>query len=300
MAFTFDNDASSIAGILTADPGANVLTISGTQGIVLPSGTIAQRPASPSNGTMRTNTDLGVTEQFVNGTWQPMFQNGGRGFGCVFDDFLMDANVANGALFGEGWTSFLSGAGASVAKNGAQVTSGNDSVGVMEISTGTTTTGQGAMYLSLGCFVLGYGQIYTEWRVMVPVLSGAVDDYDVELGFQDTFNAQPDTNNGAYFIYHSQTTTTWRCKTYAGGVVTITDTGTTVVANTWYKLGILINAAGTSVGFYINDVLLATNTTNIPTLPTGWGIKNYKRLGTTARVVDIDYAQLIYTPTTTR
>jgi len=296
MAFTFDNDASSIAGILTADPGANVLTISGTQGIVLPSGTIAQRPASPSNGTMRTNTDLGVTEQFVNGAWQPIFQSGGRGFGCVFDDFLYDANIATGAIFGEGWTVLETGAGASVASNPNLVTSGNNSLGVMELSTGTTTTGVAAMSLSLDCFILGHGQYYTEWRVMVPVLSSVAQEYIFQMGFVDA-NANA---NGVFFVYHSTVTTTWRAATQNAGVGTRVDTGITVNANQWYKLGILINAAGTSVDFYIDDALVATITTNIPTTAIGFNATIFKAAGITARVADIDYAQLIYTPTTTR
>lgn len=297
MAFTFDNDQSSIAGVLTIDPSTSFATVAGTQGLVIPSGTIAQRPVSPTAGLMRNNTDLGLVEQYVNGAWQPVSSPGGRGFGSFFDDFIMDASQNT---FGEGWIKTLTGTGASVVSVAADVTSANNSAGVIELATGTQATGQAAAYLSLGSFVLGYGQFYTEWRVMFPVLSSATQDYVYQVGFQDQFNTNPDTANGVYFLYHSQTTTTFRCKTVAATVTTTTDTGLTVVANTWYKLGILINAAGTSVQFYINDVLEQTNTTNIPTLPMGWGNKNYKMIGTTSRVAAIDYAQLIYTPTTVR
>lgn len=303
MALVFDNDASSIAGIVKADPGVNVLTIANTQGILLPSGTIAQRPVSPINGTMRTNTDLSVTEQYVNGVWQPIFQSGGRGYGCFFDDFLVDAGVASGARFGEGWTSSLTGTGASAVSNFAQVTSANDSVGVMELSTGTTTTGNAGISLSTGCFVLGYGQFFAEWRVMIPTLSTGAQQFDFYAGFLDTITGG-DQTNGVYFQYNQASSTLWRACTASGSVRT-KNNNTTVVAGTWYKLGILINAAASSVGFYINDTLVATNTTNIPTgaelTPAiGFGTKITKLLGTTARVVDIDYEQIIYTPTTVR
>lgn len=39
---------------------------------------------------------------------------------------------------------------------------------------------------------------------------------------------------------------------------TYSDTGITVVANTWYMLEIIVNAAGTSADFYINDAYVGT------------------------------------------
>lgn len=41
----------------------------GTGALGLPSGTTAQRPANPANGFIRYNTDLGIVEAYVNGSW---------------------------------------------------------------------------------------------------------------------------------------------------------------------------------------------------------------------------------------
>jgi hypothetical protein len=63
-----------------------------------------------------------------------------------------------------------------------------------------------------------------------------------------------------------------------------------VVANQWYILKAVINAAATSVDFYIDNVLVKTETTNIPTASTVGNIINLvKSAGTTARTVDVDY-----------
>jgi hypothetical protein len=45
--------------------------VSSTEAMRLPSGTTAQRPASPSNGMIRFNTDLGYAEIYENSTWDP-------------------------------------------------------------------------------------------------------------------------------------------------------------------------------------------------------------------------------------
>jgi hypothetical protein len=64
-----------------------------------------------------------------------------------------------------------------------------------------------------------------------------------------------------------------------------------VNANQWYKLRIDINAAGTSVTFFINDVLVATHTTNIPSSTTAIAPISiiHKSAGTTARTMLTDY-----------
>ena len=48
------------------------LTFTGTEGVVIPSGTAAQRNGSPVNGTFRYNTDDNVFEGRINGAWGPV------------------------------------------------------------------------------------------------------------------------------------------------------------------------------------------------------------------------------------
>jgi len=44
-------------------------TLPGTGGVIVPSGNTAARPSSPTNGTIRYNTQLGVFEAYLNGAW---------------------------------------------------------------------------------------------------------------------------------------------------------------------------------------------------------------------------------------
>jgi hypothetical protein len=74
------------------------------------------------------------------------------------------------------------------------------------------------------------------------------------------------TNDELFFRYTDNVNGgRWEAVTKAGGVETATDTGIAVVANTWYKLRLVVNAAATSVAFSINGALVATNVSNITT-----------------------------------
>jgi hypothetical protein len=71
----------------------------------------------------------------------------------------------------------------------------------------------------------------------------------------------------------------------------------------WDTLRIEVNAAGTSVAFFVDGVQVATHTANIPTgtaraFGAGWLL--IKSLGTTARTVDADYLLVEHDLTTPR
>lgn len=91
----------------------------------------------------------------------------------------------------------------------------------------------------------------------------------------------------ARFVFSSGTSAFWRLETAQGGTSTVTTSAITVASNTWYKLDIMQVTAG-SWTFYINDALVATHTTNVPTS----AFSPYMMWGPTdgtLRYVDIDY-----------
>jgi len=104
----------------------------------------------------------------------------------------------------------------------------------------------------------------TSWIFGGPLISTALQRYTHRIGFS---NITPPNavNNGVFFEYSDdQNGGRWQAITH-DGVETTTDTGVTFAVSTWYKMEFIINAAGTSVEFFIDDVSVATNTTNIPT-----------------------------------
>jgi len=294
-ALIFDNDLGKITNVLTFDPGANVLTVAGTQGLLVPTGTTAQRPGSPANGMIRNNSSLVVPELYGNSSWQPPGSVGGRSYNSFFDDFLID-NAAVATPFAKGWTRFLAGTGAAVNGISSVLSAGNNDIGVVQLSTGTTTTGVASAYLAQNCFALGYGTLYGEWRIQIPTLATAGDAFTARIGFKD--DATTLGANGAYFFHNATTGLRGTCRN--ASVATSTVAIMTIVAGTWYTLGILINAAASSVSFNINGVLLDTVTTNIPVNPFGVNMMVQKSAGTASRSLYVDYAQFYYSLTTTR
>lgn len=109
------------------------------------------------------------------------------------------------------------------------------------------------------------------WFQAPAILSTALQRYVIRAGVASM--ALPNTIlQGILFEYQDdQNGGRWQaiCDD-APGVETSVDTGILVVASTYYFLEIEVNAAGTSVEFFIDSVSVATIATNIPS-GTGFG-----------------------------
>ena len=119
------------------------------------------------------------------------------------------------------------------------------------------------------------------------------------FGFGSVISNSSETN-GVFITYDEGGTANgttasanWQCVTVDNSVRTLTTSTTAVTASAWNKLRIEINAAGTSVTFYVNGTAIATHTTNIPLasnsryvlMKTGLA----KTIGTTTRGFYCDY-----------
>ena len=142
---TFTSATSgSITGINTAstelkfNPSLGILDFSGMTGaITAPTGTTAQRPATPVAGMMRQNSDLGQFEVYDNGQWQQLTTTtytvsylsvaGGGGGGAYLQGVAGGAaGGAGGVLTGTSGSltpgtgySIVIGGGGAAANNGA-------------------------------------------------------------------------------------------------------------------------------------------------------------------------------------
>jgi hypothetical protein len=123
---------------------------------------------------------------------------------------------------------------------------------------------------SLGCVVPGSGTLTVSWVVKLNTLSGAGNTYRYSVGLADygTLANFTDTyTNGIYFHYTDTVNSgNWQIKCTSASVTTTVNTS--VAANTSFNTFTLVaNAAGTSVSFYINNVLVGSAiTTTIPTV----------------------------------
>ena len=204
-----------------------------------------------------------------------------------FDDYFTETSTGGDAPWAESVT------GTSAACANAAIAVGNRP-GMTNCTTGTTATGRTGLMTGLTAVALGQGTTTYKTAVRVTTLSTVTERYSLRVGFQDTAAAAQ--VDAVYLLYDEGGVTTgstasanWQCVTASNSTRTYTDTGTAVSAGGWDDIEIIVNAAGTSVDFYIDGVLECTHTTNIPTGTARALGQALKSIGTTARTFDYDY-----------
>ena len=173
--------------------------------------------------------------------------------------------------------------------------------GVIGFQTVAAATNYIMLVSTSGSVQLWFGNGIWNYETSINLLSlsNAVDRYRLIIGFGSANNTTAEVN-GVFFTYDegatlngTAATPNWQCVTVNNSVRTLTTTTVAVTAATWNKLRIEINADATSVGFYINGTLVATHTTNIPTISAGryllakQGI--FKAVGISNRIMYVDY-----------
>lgn len=206
---------------------------------------------------------------------------------------FLDYTSAGGANTSD-MVSTTSGAGAAIA-NG---TGDTNHIGLQSCSTGTTATGRVAFGSGPAVLRLGGGLWVYEALINIAALSTSAQRYQLVVGFMDTANAANQVD-GAFLLYDeggvstgSAASANWQCVTASNSTRTFTTTGTAVAAAAFVRLRIEVNAAATSIEFFVDGTSVATHTTNIPTAAgreTGFGRLIIKSVGTTASTYTTDY-----------
>jgi hypothetical protein len=141
-------------------------------------------------------------------------------------------------------------------------------------------------------FVIGGGQITMElWQKFIATPTQG----KLFFGLSNVaLSADPSggTNFIGFTVDNFGSSATLQCKTRNASTTTTTSSGSNA-GTTWQKLAIIINNDATSVGFYVNNSLVATHTTNIPSTTTGLCyLSTVYNIGTTRRYV-LDFMQMI-------
>lgn len=170
-------------------------------------------------------------------------------------------------------------------------------MGIADFRTGTDATGRAALLSGSSGIRFGGGRHLLRWD-LISAISDGTDTFVTRVGFLDSPSG--DGTDGIYFRYtHSVNSGRWQAVTRSGATETASDTG---VAQTiaYFTFEIEVNAAATSVAFFINGTLVATNTANIPSGSnlTGIGASIVKSAGTNLREVKADLMIYTFEPTT--
>jgi len=204
----------------------------------------------------------------------------------VFEHFL--SHLASATIFSEVFSGVSSTAGTSHDK---------DHPGVYSLSTGASATSTGYLRVgnSNGAIMVGGGVLVWEQSIKIPDLSSGTQTFVAHFGFAEPgYIVSTGGNHWIKFI-HDNTTGNWIISCKNNGTAKTTTSGT-AVSTGWQKIRIVVNAAATSVSFFVNgtEVTGSPITTNIPdntdSMSFGWGMT--KSFGTTARTIDTDYVYL--------
>ncbi|CAM6005995.1 unnamed protein product [Sphagnum balticum] len=118
------------------------------------------------------------------------------------------------------------------------------------------------------------------------------------MGFSDT-TAWNAGGNRMTLLYEYELSNNWVLNTFKTGTATQT-TSSTAVTTGWHHVKVMCDATGANVYGYVDGVLVATNTTNIPTALVPPMCSYRKTLGSSAMNIGIDYISIKQAFTTAR
>ncbi len=247
--------------------------------------------------------------QYSGGSSQTALQKAATGYE-YYNDFLSTSTLS-GTSDGQGYIFFFSGTSAGVVSSTFPAVRASNQHGFIRPITGTQSTGYAGLYggSSGNQFLLGGGVMTFQTSVLFNTVSTGVERYRAVIGYGNQATSAAEVN-GIFFTYDEGGTANgtsaspnWQCVTSANSVRTLTTTSVAVSTTAWHILKIEINAGGTSVAFYIDNTLVATHTTNIPSGTSQTvtpRINISKTLGTTSRFFHVDYLYYAQTYTTSK
>lgn len=229
---------------------------------------------------------------------------GGSSNVVIYDDFICSNSSSSSPLFSEiGWVI----ANGSSANSVAIGTPTADHPGVVQTTCNSGSSaasgiivGQGHTSIVSRGIILGGGEITYSTVINLSVLGVLNQDYNAYLGIGDLSDAATEVTNGVYFHYTRLTNSgNWVGKTASGG--SRNSVNSSVAASTnWVKLGFVINAAASSVEFFINGVSIGTQASTIPTTDIGFFYQMDNISGANNKTMSIDLLNYNQTLTNAR
>lgn len=214
----------------------------------------------------------------------------------AFDDFLNGVN--SGEPYGVlGWDSISNGTGGGNVQRAVTTTEAASTKGIWRCTAGTSVGNYGGIIANLSD-LFGGTTVSLKTRFKLVALADATEDFYFKIGFSNTW---PTTQHGAYLIYDRSSSANWKTVTAKASVETV-NTSSTAVDTNWHLAEVRVTNAST-VGFYLDDVLLFSHTTNIPNAAgqvCGPAIFMNKTAGTANRSWEIDWSYVTYTFTAAR
>ena len=227
----------------------------------------------------------------------------------LFDDFVTGLVNINFPISSLGWGFVANGGGGILGANIGSVPNGVvGRVGILAMSTGSTSNATGQPIISLPSAAMYAGQAaYTiQWSLQVPT---TLSTSGVEYGIEGGIGTYPYENsgNGIGIQYVRTVSTNWSGYSINNGTNNTTPCTTSdsahfaVTAGAWYNFKIVMPIAGTSASLYVAPggsqayVLLCTISDHLPDISNqAYPFMDIYKISstTTPRVMNVDWFQL--------
>jgi hypothetical protein len=161
--------------------------------------------------------------------------------------------------------------------------------GLYTLATGTNAAGGAALGGNIGYVFSGWARLSFSANFRIVTLADGTNSYRIFVGFNSSYDSTTAPTIRSAGLFYDNNNANWQAYTYNASVGTITDTGIAAVADGSYNT-FLTRINGTSnVEFFINGVLVATNTTNLPSTQVCPQMAIQKTAGTTSRQIFCDW-----------
>jgi hypothetical protein len=163
--------------------------------------------------------------------------------------------------------------------------------GLWSLITGTNASGGAALSGNIGYVFSSWARLSFASNFRIPTLADGTNSYRIFVGFNSSYDSTTAPTTRSAGLFYDNNSVNWQAYTYNASVGTITSTGVAAVADGSYNT-FLTRVNGTSnVEFFINGVLVATNTTNLPSTNVCPVIHIQKTAGTTSRNILSDWVR---------
>lgn len=207
----------------------------------------------------------------------------------VMMEHFLSSNIDLHEMFKHGWEKNSTGAG-----NSLSVTGYAGHPGVAVLDSGTSSNGFNAISLGSSGFlniIMGGATVF-EFEALIR-LRGSIASSDVAnvfIGFGDDFTAQGNPSNFVGVRFNPALSSSFQLFSNSGGTGTVQNGTTSVVLDTWYRVGFVYDPNGTpSLQMKVNGANEGSSiTTNIPSSLIAPGLK-HDSAGGVAASLEADY-----------
>jgi hypothetical protein len=163
--------------------------------------------------------------------------------------------------------------------------------GIWTMQTLSNTAGGAAISGNVGYVLSAFSRLSFCANFRVVNLADGTDSFRIFCGFLSSYDSGTAPTTRSAGLFYDNNNSNWQAYTYNSSVGTITDTGVAAIADGSFNTFLTRCNGTSSVEFFINNSLVATHTTNIPSTNVCPTLHIRKTAGTNNRQIRSDWVR---------